>query len=238
MRHEAAAGRLVVLGFASVFNQSLLKTFDKITQFKTSEKITAALSSPGQDTAKLLSWVCSESEMLEAATGSMIVPGFQKGALQFIINPEPSLLNEFQDELKKVAGESRLLFHGTSLFSVRSILTNGFQSQATSSNLTYTAEHPATSILGYAFKAAGDRSGWANSPNNDWGALLGCEVASNRQEGAGIYTFANHRAVMPRYLFLLPPHHRDPATPPPSRASVKPVMIAAFKKIRAMEEED
>jgi hypothetical protein len=216
---------------------------DAFTKFKTTNDVTAVLKGASSPAKALVSWICSTlGQDLVRATGDLEISGFPDSVHQFIVvKPVPALQGPFDAHMKTDSPRSIVLFHGTPLANLRSILSTGFRG----ARGLWMAAEPAISY-GYAAKAC---YGIPNSsiiewtggpyPNSQVGALLGCEVSGKgRPLGHGIHVILNLKSIMVRYIFLLPfgdGRECVDYSKAPARAVVEPAIRAAFTKIRSNE---
>jgi hypothetical protein len=137
----------------------------------------------------------------------MKISGFPKSMVQFIISkPTPKIKKAFGQERSKVGSPSpRVVFHGTPLHNIHSILRTGF---ILNHGGIWDAEEPSYSY-GFAakrFLAVAGNTSWRHfDPYGHYGALFGCELLAQKPN----YPVATHVTKQPskiiaRYLFLLP----------------------------------
>lgn len=110
-------------------------------------------------------------DYLEEATSPMKIAGISGHFPQLIVTkPTAKLHNAFAGRKSR----SRLVFHGPQIRNLKSILQNGFTTQA-----VWVAMEPSLSVS-HALKGA---MGWPHSnkksPYKVYGALLGCEIAES-----------------------------------------------------------
>lgn len=135
-----------------------------------------------------------------------------------------------------------LLFHGTPLHNLRSILRKGFYKSSYERGV-WLALNPSYSFDFINKYPSPIEAIWPNSPYLNYGALLGCEVAGSgeplmsRSTGMGthhpIHVVSELRSVIVRYVFLLP--LRTITTTKanmPLRSMVERAMLAGFANMR------
>jgi len=234
-------------GYPEVYRKDILAALDKIPLLKTIADVRASLQPPESLTAKLLDVTQStEGAMLAPATGDMIIPGFNAAVQQFIVVKPPSKLqNQFNTRMEASNGESLVLFHGTGIHNLRSILLKGL---LPITGLLWAAEHPHYS-WNFAWRGMIPGSAtWGKAPFENWGVLFGVEVAGAKKNCKTIYTFPPVNSVklgkktvievdsvMVRYVFLLLPPDTPQFAQAPPRDVVEPALAKAFKKIRAFQ---
>lgn len=128
-----------------------------------------------------------------------------------------------------------MVWHGTSIDHVRSILREGFW--RSNDGRIWSAEDAAISYY-YSFRWASYNPTWQGSPYRNRGALLGCEVAGGGVKveygpGPVVRIIENPSCIIARYVLLLPPSEYVAQNQAPVRATVETTMVAAFKKLRS-----
>lgn len=222
---------------------TILKIIDSIPAIKTEEHLKSLFSSHA-----MLGWVCSaHRNLLVLATGDMVIPGFASSVLQFIVRePNKTLRVAFEKEKAKTKAKSTVLFHGTPLANLLSILWEGFRTTGPSGPYLWMASYPQYSYTFINPRPSTTVGGqWKNSPYAQYGALLGCEVVGmGREVGAQtVHTFKSKDMAIVRYVFLVPlakiamdttaPRRAVAAQPPtaaPTRATIKLAMLKAFSR--------
>ena len=189
---------------------------------------------------QLVSWLSPECSAFALATDDTKIPGFDDSVHQFVVvRQNQKIHSAFEDLMKKSDGMSRMVWHGTSLCNVRSILRNGFRRSP--GGYVWSAEEAIVSY-DYSFQYPQHdvyNPTWAASPYNGWGALLGCEVAGGGDYFPyGDYTariMPNPSSIIVRYVLLLPPSENTPRGTGrcPNRTEVEPTMLATFTKLRS-----
>lgn len=190
-----------------------------------------------QDVVKWALETCGNN--LEEATGRMKISGIPDDFGQLVVSkPTPGLQAAFAQRASR--SRPKLMFHGTPLRNLRSILRDGFGGGGTSFNVgsrsyeVWVAEEPAFSVS-YALKETsfglGEVIGGAlfgprgalrglmalqtgREPAtlyDMYGALLGCEFVQpqgqiGRRAMAGTAVTSDTRAVIVRYVFIVPPN--------------------------------
>lgn len=108
--------------------EDLLLAFKTIPRFSETTPIPTALETLSK-TSKTISWILSHCGLRHArpefirATGDLWIPGFHKTIHQFVLaRPDPIRLEMFNAHHKFAKLKSTLLFHGTSMSALRSIL--------------------------------------------------------------------------------------------------------------------
>ncbi|PVH78312.1 hypothetical protein DL98DRAFT_254671 [Cadophora sp. DSE1049] len=244
----------------SPFN--LLKALDEIPTIKDRQHLKAPCPQSTAKQNRVISWLSSVfgSDIIEATSESGLkIPGFPNSAPQFVLAKAASTHRDvFAKHLKKAKGKSMLLFHGTPLRHLQSILRNGFTpagDRRFGAGL-FTAEEPATSYY-YATKEAAlevdDTCGdywknfletigksWPHTPYKARGALLGCEVTGKGRPTKspaepGVHVITQLESIMIRHIILIPANLNAMgvafAPGAPTGAAVEPAMTAVFKLI-------
>jgi len=188
------------------------------------------------------------------------IPGFTNWVYQFVLaSPVSAHGNRLSKQLKKARGKSMLLFHGTPLRNLQSILRNGFvqaDHQRFGAGL-YMAEEPSYSYRYATRKTHQEESEpygpqyqdvpaklkrtWPHTPFKIVGALLGYEVTGNGRpvtssHNPGVHVVKALDSIIIRYIFLIPGNSTAAgvaaAAGAPKRVEVEQAMTAAFKVIR------
>ena len=241
----------------------LLNALAKIPTIKDHQHLEALCRPPAAKQNRISWWLSSTfgQKIVEATSRSGLkIPGFTKWVYQFILaSPASAHRDRFSKQLKKAKGKSILLFHGTPLQNLQSILRNGFvqaDHRAFGSGL-YMAEEPSYCYRYATRKTRQEGSEpygpqyqdvpaklnrtWPHTPFKIVGALLGCEVAGNGQpvthsHEPGVHVIRALDSVMIRYIFLIPGTSTAAglaaAAGAPKRAEVEQAMTAAIKVIR------
>lgn len=161
----------------------------------------------------LLNWICENyGSMIKLAPSHLTIPQFPTTVQQYIVQ-KPPRHGDFSRALKAENGQSTLLFHGTNLRYLVSILQNGFKSSYDHrfGKGNFMAEEPATSC-----RYANDdcyyrkpRYWWRNSPVKG-GVLLGCQVAGKGEpvplyagEEPGVHVVTDLSSIEIRYIFVV-----------------------------------
>lgn len=241
--------------------EEVTKLLNTIRAFTDQEQLSKLLKNPTSEADKLLAWIStSYGTRIVEAEGDLKVPGF-KSTPQFAIvkSHVPTLQKAWMNAYDEDGKESVLLFHGTALVHLRSILAEGFYPSTDRSRGVgvFMAAEPSTSAAyasgpskGYTTNSVGTMimakpllygGSWKHDPYNTRRLLLGCEATGKgRPQVLGVGEFhviEKLESVLPRYIFLLPPAATI-AKSMPTRAKVGPAMMEAFEKIRAGIEEE
>jgi len=189
---------------------------------------------------QLVTWLSPMCSTSAPATGDMKIPGFDDSVHQFVVVRQNEKIHTAFEKLMKESSEmSRMVWHGTSLCHVRSILRSGFR--CSPDGYLWSAEDAFISY-GYSFQFPVHdvwNPTWKASPYKGWATLLGCEVAGGGNYfDLGGYTtriMPNPRSTIVRFILLLPPSENTYAgrQRAPKRTDIEPTMLAAFKKLRS-----
>ena len=173
-------------------------------------------SSPSMDEVK--NWLMETcGSQLEEATGSLKIRGFPDDITQFVVHkPTMQLQTAFKHRKSRLG--SKLVFHGTPLPNLQSILQGGFKCGL--DGAVWVAREPLNSVF-YALKGRygrgrmllfGARENTPQSPYLSYGVLLGCEFVDDKRFRKGFIveidettSTSDRHAIMVRYVFLLPP---------------------------------
>jgi hypothetical protein len=155
-----------------------------IPAFLSSNQLRAA-SSTSTMSGNILRWICGEfGEKIIPAGGDLRISGMPKSYFQFIvIRQDPDLQKLFDMDVAAASSKSMLLFHGTGLTSLVSVLSEGFtptQDTGFGKGL-FMSENPSQSYDYAYFRRLSPGTSWTNSPYSSFGVLLGCEVAGNAE---------------------------------------------------------
>jgi hypothetical protein len=239
----ACAGDLTLLPGCPITVPNTLKeiinALPPISQLQQVDSLEAIVSSldhvrgAGSQTAQLLAWVCTSYRgFLSSATDSLKIPSLP-GSHQFVLaNAAPNLEISFAAKVGR--GPTRVVFHGTTLDRLHSILSQGLK-ELSGTTLQrhghsygkgiYVASDPATA-WGYATHSA---SSWTGSNFSNFRILLGCELAGTWAAASGnIHVITDPSCLMVRYIFLLPNHAAMPLV-----QHVTPAMSSVFASLRS-----
>lgn len=198
----------------SIRNQiiTILSKLPHLFVLQHAHNISAVLKDYHPDAEKLLTWVLSHYRgFIASATGILKIHGLYTGTHQFVLaNANPQMEAAFAANISKSNPATRVLFHGTSIDRLPSILAKGLQvlsgtalqrTGAAYGNGIYLAEDPATSF-GYSPSAIS----WPKSGLSNMRVLLGCEVIGDgNRVASGFHCIKDEKTVMLRYIFMLPP---------------------------------
>jgi hypothetical protein len=220
-----------------------LKTqLNALPTFKMENALREAFNS--HPSKNVLRWICEKyGKDFSVAAGKTKIPGLSAAIPQFIINRHPKKqVTSFQAHFARDSNQSMVLFHGTNIDSIRSILATGFNPTVGSG--LYMAEDPLTSSY-YAGCHYTDEHFSPTTTYRNFGALFGCEVTGygeplTNTRARGIHVVMNPSRVIARYVFLLP--MADIAAmyqgvSIPRRADMEKAMLAGFKVLRSQDNE-
>jgi hypothetical protein len=254
----------VLLPGCPVLEADTVKSYlNQLMPFTNVKVLTAALKPPRSEPEELLSWICSTyGNDIVPASGNLFIASMPKTVHQFVlVKPTPVLQTRFDAALAK-RSTSCVLYHGTPLKHLHSIMCNGFWPAADRrfGKGVFMAENPETSYY-YAGKdqydeweddlwvtdpkwendsEQGNDSEWRYSPFQSFGVLLGCGVAGHgrlvEDDEPDVHVIKHLSSVMIRYIFLLSPEdlNMDGRRLPPKGSVLRPEMLAGFAAIRAM----
>lgn len=187
----------------------------------------------------MFSWICNTyGSLISIPSQDFTVRGIAKKVGQFVLVEPNEVRHEyFLKKMQENSSESILLFHGTPISSLLSILENGFRPSIDTrwGFGNFMAEEPRLSSH-FAYKGSWGPSGDTSS---GWGVLLGCQVPGVGRPVAdisntlpsGVHVIKDMNSIAIRYIFLLPP----PAVLDhvPKRACIRAQMMKAFQKFPA-----
>ncbi|KAF2268921.1 hypothetical protein CC78DRAFT_331302 [Lojkania enalia] len=192
---------------------AILNSLPFLSVLQTCTNLSQTLSNAHKDAEQLLTWACTQYRgLIASASGLCRIPGLAAGTHQFVLaNANPELESNFaariSKELRNNSPPTRVLFHGTSLDRLPSILAQGLlvksgtnlqRTGAAHGRGIYLAVDPATS-----FSYSPSAVSWRNSGLNNMRMLLGCEVVGNiNSPTPGIHVIRDEKSVMVRYVFF------------------------------------
>jgi hypothetical protein len=215
---------------------AILNCLPPVSALALAPDLNKALKRYHKDAAvELLTWACNHYRgFITTASGICRIPGMPSGTHQFVLaNASPELELSFAKQLPRYNPQTRILFHGTSLDRLPSILAQGLKIQS-GTNLQrtgaahgkgiYLAEDPSTS-----FSYSPAAISWKSSGLSNMRLLLGCEVVGNGNSVTpGIHVIRDERQVMVRYVFLLTSSAYAPVA-----GHVVPAMGSAVSALRS-----
>ncbi|KAF2243191.1 hypothetical protein BU26DRAFT_492985 [Trematosphaeria pertusa] len=235
----AMSGRTELLPGCPISNTTtvtaILNALPNLNTLRVATNISATLQACHQQAEKLLVWACTHFRgFIATASGICKIPGMPAGTHQFILaNASPRLESDFAAKLPRFNPQTKVLFHGTSLDRLQSILVQGLKiysgtalqrTGAAHGKGIYMAEEPATS-----FSYSPAAVSWRNSGLNNMRLLLGCEVVGNgRSVSSGIHVITDEKTVMVRYIFLL-----TNSSYAPNANHITPAMGSAMTALRS-----
>jgi hypothetical protein len=191
------------------------------------------LRGSGDQTAQLLAWTCTSYRgYLASATDSMKIPSLP-GSHQFILaNAAPDLETRFATKVGR--GSTCVMFHGTTLDRLHSILSQGLKDLSGTTlqrhghsygKGIYVSSDPATA-WGYATNGI---ASWSGSKFSNYKVILGCELAGTWNPVSGnIHVITDPSCLMVRFVFLLPNQSTMPLV-----QHVTPAMTSIFASLRS-----
>lgn len=223
-----------------VRQSKILDSMNKIPALKDTEHVVALCTGPKTDETKLFAWICSTfgSTITEATKDNGLrIPNFPDAAQQFALTKPPTALRrKFDAHLATDKGKSMLLFHGTSIHTLFSILREGFHPAADrrhgKEGGLFMALEPTYSYPYAAIRAP--KTQWVNTPLPGHGLLLGCEVSGIGRpvyDEPGVHVVSKLDSVIIRYVFLVPRAQLAVGSRV-TRAAVEPAMTAGFAIIK------
>jgi hypothetical protein len=217
---------------------AILNTLPPLSSLKHAVNLSATLKGCHPDAEELLVWACTHFRGLVAsASGLCRIPNLPTGTHQFVLaNACPALETTFASRISPRANpQTRVLFHGTSLDRLPSILASGLKiysgtalqrTGAAHGKGIYMAEDPVTS-MSYSPSCVS----WRNSGLNGMRLLLGCEVIGDGNrvgKASHIHVIRDERCVLVRYVFLFPG-----AVSVPAAGGIVPAMGSAIAALRS-----
>ncbi|KAH7329932.1 hypothetical protein BKA65DRAFT_597084 [Rhexocercosporidium sp. MPI-PUGE-AT-0058] len=206
-----------------------LRVIDEVPFIKDTQNLTNICKQLKTEGDRLVFWMCSTfgSDIIKATEDSGLkVPGFPNSVCQFVLaRPAPVHRETFAEHLKQTKIKPMLLFHGTPMRHLQSILRNGFSPAA---NQRFGAE---------LFMA---KTRWnlmvIPERNLCTNPMKGCQVTGQGRpvyDGQGVHVIKQLDSIAVRYNFLLPLTRTldHLGVDAPGRALVEPAMTTAFKAI-------
>lgn len=241
-----------------------MKLLKKLPKYKDAAQVKKALNLPRTKEENLLFWICNTyGSTFTLATDSFIIPGFPSDVQQFIIANQLNSPRQdiFEQEFEKTKAKSTVLFHGTSLDNLFSIMADGFRASTDTTYGTgnFMGDTPRTAYIYAHHRAclirdeatgnyATEKWNWRSS--RDRAVMLGCQVAGNGRvvndvsERTGkVHVIENMQSIAVRYVFLLPDiayKSRDEDFKAPDKKLVDKPLGEAFKRFptrKQVEEE-
>jgi hypothetical protein len=212
-----------------------LSSIPGLSSLQSSPSLPASIQALGYEPQRLLSWVMrSYRGFLKTADGNLRISGMPALHQFLLAQSNPETESAWHNHARN--GTTRVVFHGTTLDRLFSILVQGLKvcsgtalqaHGAAGGRGIYLAEDPNTS-MSYASQwvlrqALG--SGWARSRLGTFGVLLGCELAGSVPNQA-VHIIQDATRVIVRYVFLMSPGGAG------SRAAVEVDMLRVFKGLR------
>jgi hypothetical protein len=235
----AVAGDLTLIPGCPIQGPALLKqminALPQISQLQNAESLQTVLRlrGSGDRIAELLAWACTGYRgFLSSVTDSMKIPSFP-GSHQFVLaNASPELESNFAARVGR--GTTRVMFHGTTLDRLHSILSQGLKDLSGTTlqrhghsygKGVYVASDPSTA-WGYATNGT---TSWSGSKFSNYRVLLGCELAGTWAAASGnIHVITDPSCLMVRFVFLLPNNSQMPLV-----QHVTPAMLSVFTSLRS-----
>ncbi|KAF1961469.1 hypothetical protein CC80DRAFT_403021 [Byssothecium circinans] len=222
----------------AVWVQGILDTLPHLSTLRPVANLARHLASFHRDAERLIVWALTHFRgFLTTATGILKIPSLPTGTHQFILaSASPDLEMKYSSSLSSYSKypnpKTTVLFHGTSLDRLPSILASGLREYSGTSlqrtgavhgNGIYLAEEPS-----FSFSYSATAVSWTNSGLNGMRMVLGCEVVGDGNSVAkGVHVLHDPAKVMVRYVFMFP----GSAHAPPSQ-HVVPAMASAMSALR------
>ncbi|KAB8304105.1 hypothetical protein EYC80_003526 [Monilinia laxa] len=228
--------------------------FPNFQVIKSGSKIAQVLHRMTSGCRDLISHITSKyTGILTPAKNDMIMPGFPPSVAQFLVVRPPKNLTGRLSQSNNANGGRMVLFHGTVLSFLPTILLEGLKATSTHAvrphkRTLWMAEEPATSYL-YAARLPyeGDARRWEDNSYSDCGVLLGCEflgtrkgevnyehdidgdVEIGRPQPVHVFGSPSTSLIRVRYVFILPDDTLEDYEVAPEAADLRPLMLKAFK---------
>jgi hypothetical protein len=214
---------------------AILNALPSLANMAKAKDLSFLLRASHADAENLLVWALTYHRgFIVSATGLCKVPGLAVGTHQFVLaNAHPNLESGFASKLSKHNPKTRVLFHGTSLDRLPSILSQGLKvcsgtplqrTGAAHGHGIYMAEEPATS-----FSYSPAAVSWRMSGLHNMKMMFGCEVVGNGNPvSSGIHVISDQKDVIVRYVFLF----SSSAVAPIANHVVSP-MLSAMTALRS-----
>jgi poly(ADP-ribose) polymerase-like protein len=218
--------------------RAVIDSFPHLNTLKNAHDLSSAIRGSssdgyGEDRERLLSWLCLKFRgfMIEAPSGFR-VPSMPQTKQFVLLNSHHEHEAAFQAQMGSQLS-SGVVFHGTTLSRLFSILTSGLKVMSHRAALhgaaygsgIYLGDDQTTS---FSF-AKPTGTSWRHSSLSNMRVMLGCELAAYTQSSHGtIHVVQDMNRVIVRYVFLLPANYQCPP-----RHHVEPAMQAAYAMLRS-----
>jgi len=216
--------------------QDDLNSLPPICDWQTCQYLEDTIKPWSGNTKELLIWIMTAFRgYLVSATGSLKIPSLPGTTQFFLANTNPEKEREFADRIN-AGHERKVLFHGTTMQRLYSILCQGLR-ELSGTNLEqhgasygkgiYVANEPETA---WDYTQTFNKS-WNGSQFSNFRVMLGCEYVgtSSPVSGfSGVHVIKDPAALMVRYIFIMPAS----ACMPVARHLV-PAMESVFANLRA-----
>jgi hypothetical protein len=129
VKYRASAAVQLMVPACNLKWKKVLDLLNKIQLFTTCNQVQRSLAPNDEpETVLYAQFLANFGEMFIPAVGDLKIPGMPESALQFILHKPPKKsLDKFEKHMSKTKDLSTLLFHGTALSSLQSILRKGFE---------------------------------------------------------------------------------------------------------------
>ncbi|TGO62142.1 hypothetical protein BOTNAR_0118g00190 [Botryotinia narcissicola] len=183
------------------------------------------------------------------ANGKLRISGFPDSVRQFVVVQAPKQSSDASQKPNDEKTGPMVLFHGTSLAYLPSILLNGLEAKSEELygkvSTFFMAEEPASSYHYVGHRAID--SMWKQDLNSYCGILLACELPQKRKpewdyethpdgevkigrpQPINIFGPEDTRFIKVRYAFILPDDVSSDYPLAPTLSTMKPLMLKAFK---------
>jgi hypothetical protein len=216
--------------------QMVINSIPPLSQLQTATDLRTALAGAdiyAKEREDLLSWMCLNFRgfLLSAPTG-FVVPSMP-GTIQFIL---PNSHHEHEQVFNAQPGaqnSSGIIFHGTPMTRLWSILSGGLKVMSNSPLMIHGASHGSgvycgeepSASLGYSNS---NGQSWTNSALRNYKPLLGCQLAGYTASSRGYHVVADANRLIVRYVFMVPLNFKGPI-----RAHVVGAMTMANSAFRS-----
>jgi Poly(ADP-ribose) polymerase catalytic domain len=217
----------------------ILSLLPSMSSLQNSNGMAEVIQGYNPQVEQLLIWVCTAYRgFFSSAQGNLRIPSLPAGTHQFLLaNHSPEHEAAFSKHLSgwHGFGQTRVLFHGTSLDRLFAITCQGLQVMshtplqahgAAAGSGVYCAEEPSTS---WSFSGGHGVGNWTQSQFSNFRVLLGLENVGPSVGSGGVHVVRDATTLAVRYLFMIPAN----SVTVPLAAHITPAMSSVYASLRS-----